>query len=463
MLKFLSVITYIDENGNEKRIDLQTSSIENTVPLRASNGLFKVGDPNSSLDAVNKNYLQNNFLSYTIDQTSISSSSREALRNAIGAAETLPPSGENYVLKDSSDYLINPLSIYINNPSGSEDIVNKKYVNDRAGSLDDRISKFYTFKEDSSDDSKYVSSFDSSTNGSAVILRKPFSDTVVLTSGVDQEIGGVKTFGGTLRANNAPVSSYDVINKHYIDDLLYSMADGTLMKMTVNGQTPSTTYINNVSLFGGDVIVDWGDGNREVCTILQTNITHQYASTGDKNIYIMRANNINDGTYSIYQVSGLFGNTTATNVLKSIIVPESITSIGTSAFYNCNNLKTVKFNGKVTRVGSHSFYYTAIEFIDLSYVQTISAGAFDRCSSLKSLVLGKSVSRIEQQAFYRCSSLATLYYGGESSSDWNAIDLSNTDNSKLIQANRYYYSKTQPSSIGNYWHWVNGVPTPWTT
>ena len=53
MLKFLNVITYIDESSNEKRIDLQTSSTPNTVPLRDSNGLFKVGDPNSSLDASN--------------------------------------------------------------------------------------------------------------------------------------------------------------------------------------------------------------------------------------------------------------------------------------------------------------------------------------------------------------------------------------------------------------------------
>ncbi len=36
-------------------------------------------------------------------------------------------------------------------------------------------------------------------------------------------------------------------------------------------------------------------------------------------------------------------------------------------------------------------------------------------------------------------------------------------NSNLTSATRYYYSETTPTEAGNYWHYVDGVPTPWTT
>ncbi len=34
-------------------------------------------------------------------------------------------------------------------------------------------------------------------------------------------------------------------------------------------------------------------------------------------------------------------------------------------------------------------------------------------------------------------------------------------NNKLLNATRYYYSATAPTTSGNYWHYVNGKPTPW--
>ena len=36
-----------------------------------------------------------------------------------------------------------------------------------------------------------------------------------------------------------------------------------------------------------------------------------------------------------------------------------------------------------------------------------------------------------------------------------------TENGKELQKRRYYYSETAPTDSGNYWHYVNGVPTIW--
>lgn len=69
------------------------------------------------------------------------------------------------------------------------------------------------------------------------------------------------------------------------------------------------------------------------------------------------------------------------------------------------------------------------------------------------------MTSIGEGAFNGCGSLKTVYYNG-TKEDWNkiAIDLYNTN---LTNATRYYYSETEPTTDGNYWHYVNGVPTVW--
>jgi hypothetical protein len=43
---------------------------------------------------------------------------------------------------------------------------------------------------------------------------------------------------------------------------------------------------------------------------------------------------------------------------------------------------------------------------------------------------------------------------------WKGIEI-DSNNSKLTSATLYYYSETTPAESGNYWHYVDGVPTPW--
>ncbi len=72
---------------------------------------------------------------------------------------------------------------------------------------------------------------------------------------------------------------------------------------------------------------------------------------------------------------------------------------------------------------------------------------------------GKAVTVIENNAFYGCSSLKTVYYG-VTASDWATISI-DSSNSYLTNANRYSYSETQPTTTGNFWHYVDGMPTKW--
>ena len=170
--------------------------------------------------------------------------------------------------------------------------------------------------------------------------------------------------------------------------------------------------------------------------------------------------------------------------MSSIVIPDSVTSIGNGAFYECSSLTSVAIPDSVTSIGYGAFEYcssltsvvigngvTSIGYGAFEYcssltsvvigdsVTSIGYGAFYNCSSLTSVVIGDSVTSIGGYAFDGCSSLTSVYYKG-TASEWSAISMG-ANNSSLWNATRYYYSETEPTSAGRYWHYVDGVPTKW--
>ena len=91
---------------------------------------------------------------------------------------------------------------------------------------------------------------------------------------------------------------------------------------------------------------------------------------------------------------------------------------------------------------------------------SIGNSAFYNCSSLTSVVIGGSVTSIGDWAFVACSSLTSVYYQG-TASEWSAISIASNLNYDLTNATRYYYSETEPTEEGNYWHYVDGEVTVW--
>ena len=96
--------------------------------------------------------------------------------------------------------------------------------------------------------------------------------------------------------------------------------------------------------------------------------------------------------------------------LRSIELPESLTSIGCSAFEGCSSLESIELPESLTWIGGYAFQYcSSLESIELpESLTSIEISAFSGCSSLESIELPESLTSIERSAFEGCSSLRSI-------------------------------------------------------
>jgi hypothetical protein len=96
--------------------------------------------------------------------------------------------------------------------------------------------------------------------------------------------------------------------------------------------------------------------------------------------------------------------------LISITLPESLTKIGSYAFYKCSSLISIDIPEGVTSIGYEAFYgCSSLTSITLPESLTkIGSYAFSKCSSLISIDIPEGVTSIGYEAFYGCSSLTSI-------------------------------------------------------
>ena len=96
--------------------------------------------------------------------------------------------------------------------------------------------------------------------------------------------------------------------------------------------------------------------------------------------------------------------------LTSVTIPDGVTSIGEDAFRNCTSLTSVTIPDSVTRIGERAFYYcTSLTSVTIpDSVTSIGEFAFSGCTSLTSVTIPDSVTSIGGWAFYECTSLTSV-------------------------------------------------------
>jgi len=92
------------------------------------------------------------------------------------------------------------------------------------------------------------------------------------------------------------------------------------------------------------------------------------------------------------------------------IIPDSVTSIGSHAFYDCCSLQSVTIPDSVTSIGDDAFNgCSSLQSVTIpDSVTSIGDSAFSWCTSLQSVTIPDSVTSIGDMAFYECSSLQSV-------------------------------------------------------
>jgi hypothetical protein len=155
-----------------------------------------------------------------------------------------------------------------------------------------------------------------------------------------------------------------------------------------------------------------------------------------------------------YQAKGNCLIETATKTLlhgcKTSVIPDdgSVTIIGKNAFWGLETLTCLVIPNTVEKIGGNTFL---------------------NCRNLEWLVIGIGVKRIEHDILMDANPSVKVFYMG-SAADWEKMEIIGYNcfdaiggNYELKNAPRYYYSETQPTEEGNFWHYVDGKPTPWKT
>ncbi len=99
--------------------------------------------------------------------------------------------------------------------------------------------------------------------------------------------------------------------------------------------------------------------------------------------------------------------------LTSVTIPNSVTTIGKSAFTGCGALTSVTIPNSVTTIGDYAFCYCwRLTSVTIgNSVTTIGEYAFERCDALTSVTIPNSVTSIGNRAFYWCDNLTSVVIG----------------------------------------------------
>ena len=186
-----------------------------------------------------------------------------------------------------------------------------------------------------------------------------------------------------------------------------------LLPMVANAHDIEVQNADGVTIY-----YNYTNGGKELAVTYRGSSRGSYFYTGS--IVIPESVNYNAVTYSVTSIgSSAFYDCTG---LTSVSIPNSVTSIGSSAFYDCTGFTSITIPNSVTSIGYNAFYgcsglkkvivsdiaaWCGMIFGDnpLSYAKHLYS---DENTEITDLVIPNSVKAISNNAFLNCSGLTSL-------------------------------------------------------
>ncbi len=131
-----------------------------------------------------------------------------------------------------------------------------------------------------------------------------------------------------------------------------------------------------------------------------------------------------------------------TALSTAVTIPESVTYIGSLAFYCCQNMPSVSLPNSLITIGKEAFSgCTSMTSITIpGKVTTIGSSAFYGCHRLRSVTIPASVTKIGSNAFYSVTALCIVYITDLAA--WCRIDFGNMYSNPAYQSSSLYLNGT---------------------
>lgn len=305
--------------------------------------------------------------------------------------------GTLYFSKGRYVYAYNPETtesacVYLLSKADSGDDINKAY-----------ISNVYV---DGENVAYYKSVYNNDESKSKILY-----DEDLLQKDKYESITGVEFKSSSIELNifDVSVAAANITgNVNNLDDeltILYTSSDnnivsidesGNIKALNVGTATITASVLNYTATCTITVI---GDGLSGSCS---SNIIWDF----DSNTKTLTVSG--EGSMPNYSREGFPWYHIKDEIVK-IVVDEGITSIGSRAMYECENVKDVYLASTVKTISAYSFYECySLESINLQGVTSIGSYSFYNCLSLKEIHLPETLTQINDNAFYRCYKLKEI-------------------------------------------------------